>query len=435
MEGDERQRRQYDQANYPSARGFGQTPRGVPSSHSSGSNVSDRFGQSQLLATRSEISAPPTVPGPAVQALAYGYTQGQQYAAQPLHGSSLQYTPDFSPPDTQRQQQFPQYASSMMYNVPPQTQQQSPYESVSQYQPRQSAAIEVLTTQFGVPQYFNPSEPTSAAGPAVPQQYASAQFQQPMTYPPQQASLARSTNPSSYQSSMADFAQPIASEALEQQELTLDSSSYDDAYNQYQNALKLTFENTRSGRLIEAGQSLLEISEWLLGHAVELGRPTFARKSPSIPTEHLQGLVRDEQELHSDRIKLWNEFNTCWLAVLQRQKENTQEMLDTGQPPRPPQSILQEDFLERMGKELVQLCDTMERHGLVDYQMGVWEEEIIHGERASSSFRNGSVHTAYPNRHTVLTECLGLLEGDDEDPPVAASSTQVGPSAMGSGSR
>lgn len=435
MEGDERQRRQYDQANYPSARGFGQTPRGVPSSHSSGSNVSDRFGQSQLLATRSEISAPPTVPGPAAQALAYGYTQGQQYAAQPLHGSSLQYTPDFSPPDTQRQQQFPQYASNMMYNVPPQTQQQSPYESVSQYQPRQSAAIEVLTTQFGVPQYFNPSEPTSAAGPAVPQQYASAQFQQPMTYPPQQASLARSTNPSPYQSSMADFAQPIASEALEQQELTLDSSSYDDAYNQYQNALKLTFENTRSGRLIEAGQSLLEISEWLLGHAVELGRPTFARKSPSIRTEHLQGLVRDEQELHSDRIKLWNEFNTCWLAVLQRQKENTQEMLDTGQPPRPPQSILQEDFLERMGKELVQLCDTMERHGLVDYQMGVWEEEIIHGEQASSSFRNGSVHIAYPNHHTVLTECLGLLEGDDEDPPVAATSTQVGPSAMGSGSR
>ncbi|KAI4129953.1 MAG: hypothetical protein LQ347_003558 [Umbilicaria vellea] len=435
MEGDERQRRQYDQANYPSARGFGQPPRGVSSSHSSGSNVPDRFGQSQLLATRSEMSAPPAVPGPAAQALAYGYTQGQHYAAQPLHGSSLQYTPEFSPPDTQRQHQFPQYASSMMYNVPPQTQQQSPYESVSQYQPRQSAALEVLTTQFGVPQYFNPSEPTSAAGPAVPQQYASAQFQQPMSYPPQQASLARSTNPSPYQSSMADFAQPIASEVLEQQELALDSSSYDDAYNQYQNALKLTFENTRSGRLIEAGQSLLEISEWLLGHAVELGRPTFVHRSPSIPTEHLEGLVRDERELHSDRIKLWNEFNTCWLAVLQRQKENTQEMLDTGQPPRPPQSILQEEFLERMGKELVRLCDTMERHGLVDYQMGVWEEEIIHSKQASSSFRNRSVHLANSNHHTVLTECLDLLEGDDVDPPVAATSTQVGPPGMGSGSR
>ena len=271
MEGDERQRRQYDQSHYPSARGFGPTPRGVPSSSSS-SNVSDRFGQSQMLATRPETSAPPAVPGPSTQALAYGYTQGQQYAGQPLQGSSLQYTPDFSPPDPQRQQHFPQYASHMMYNVPQQAQQQSQYESVPQYQPRQSAAIEVLSTQFGVPQYFNPSEPTSAAGPAVPQQYASTQFQQPMSYPQQAASLGRSTNPPPYQTGMADFAQPIATDVLEQQGLALDSSSYDDAYNQYQNALKLTFENTRSGRLIEAGQSLLEISEWLLGHAVELGR-------------------------------------------------------------------------------------------------------------------------------------------------------------------
>lgn len=37
-------------------------------------------------------------------------------------------------------------------------------------------------------------------------------------------------------------------------------------------------------------------------------------------------------------------------------------------------------MLERMGDEVVRLCDTMERHGLVDYQMGVWEEEIISSE-------------------------------------------------------
>jgi len=89
------------------------------------------------------------------------------------------------------------------------------------------------------------------------------------------------------------------------------------------------------------------------------------------------GLTKDEEELHGERIKLWNDFNTCWLAVLQKQKDTTQEMIDLGQPPVPPQSYLQEDFLEKMGRELVRLCDGMERHGLVDYQMGVWEEEII----------------------------------------------------------
>lgn len=89
------------------------------------------------------------------------------------------------------------------------------------------------------------------------------------------------------------------------------------------------------------------------------------------------GLTKDEEELHGERIKLWNDFNTCWLAVLQKQKDTTQEMIDLGQRPVPPQSYLQEDFLEKMGRELVRLCDGMERHGLVDYQMGVWEEEII----------------------------------------------------------
>ena len=54
-------------------------------------------------------------------------------------------------------------------------------------------------------------------------------------------------------------------------------------------------------------------------------------------------------------------------------------MIDSGQPPPAPQNILQENFLERMGRELVRMCDALERHGLVDYQMGVWEEEIMSG--------------------------------------------------------
>ena len=94
----------------------------------------------------------------------------------------------------------------------------------------------------------------------------------------------------------------------------------------------------------------------------------------------LPGLTKDEQELQEQRIKLWNDFNSCWLVVLQRQKDITQEMIDSGQPPPQPQNILQEDFLERMARELVRMCDSMERHGLVDYQMGVWEEEIMSGE-------------------------------------------------------
>jgi hypothetical protein len=74
---------------------------------------------------------------------------------------------------------------------------------------------------------------------------------------------------------------------------------------------------------------------------------------------------------------MWNDFNTCWMAVLQKQKDMTRQMLETGRSPRRRYSLMAEPFLEKLGRELVRLCDGMERHGLVDYQMGVWEEEII----------------------------------------------------------
>lgn len=60
------------------------------------------------------------------------------------------------------------------------------------------------------------------------------------------------------------------------------------------------------------------------------------------------------------------------------QKDLTQSLLQTGQQP-PHASLLSAGSMEQIGKELIQLCDQLEQHGLVDYQMGVWEEEILSG--------------------------------------------------------
>lgn len=89
------------------------------------------------------------------------------------------------------------------------------------------------------------------------------------------------------------------------------------------------------------------------------------------------GLVRDDETHYAQRLKLWEEFNTCWLATLQKQKAMTQEMVHTGQRPQPPKTLIDYDSIEKMGTQLIKNCDTMEKHGLVDYQMGVWEEEIV----------------------------------------------------------
>lgn len=62
---------------------------------------------------------------------------------------------------------------------------------------------------------------------------------------------------------------------------------------------------------------------------------------------------------------------------MQRQHDLTQEMIQSGQALHDSQSIISVQSLEQLARELVRLCDDVEKHGLVDYQMGVAEEVIM----------------------------------------------------------
>ena len=92
-------------------------------------------------------------------------------------------------------------------------------------------------------------------------------------------------------------------------------------------------------------------------------------------------VVADDTAVHNQKLGVWTEFNLCWLALLQGQKENTEQEISSNQNPADMDHLISAKFLERMGTELVRLCDNIERHGLVDYEMGVAEEEIINGKR------------------------------------------------------
>ena len=61
-------------------------------------------------------------------------------------------------------------------------------------------------------------------------------------------------------------------------------------------------------------------------------------------------------------------------------------------------SILPVGTIQAMVDELIRLCDSVEQHGLVDYDRGVWEEEIT----------------------SVFSQCLDLLE------PETSSQAQQG---------
>lgn len=90
------------------------------------------------------------------------------------------------------------------------------------------------------------------------------------------------------------------------------------------------------------------------------------------------GIFRDDVQIYPYQMRLWNDFNICWLSVCQMQRDLTQEIIQSGQQ-RSRVSLISAEYLDHMGKQLIRLCDQVEEHGLVDYQIGFWEEEILSG--------------------------------------------------------
>jgi len=54
------------------------------------------------------------------------------------------------------------------------------------------------------------------------------------------------------------------------------------------------------------------------------------------------------------------------------------------------QNTLSKETLERLGDRITSQCDELEKLGLVDYQMGVWEEELVDSEQTAviSEYQN-----------------------------------------------
>ncbi|KAI8932682.1 hypothetical protein NX059_010176 [Plenodomus lindquistii] len=349
-------------------------------------SASDRFRNAPL-------TAPPTTLPSSGRAQGYGYAYGEgaQFTST-IQPSGVSYSAQDYAAQQQQQaqrptQQYSPYGQSVMYGVSGAQGSASgsaQYESVAPYQQQdRDSAIQVLGTGFAVA----PTQPYYESGPTSAPVASSVSSTYPsLGYSATQSQVGREPLAPAYNATgMTDPHQSSAQGSYSQayNEPQGSGNEYDDFYNNYQTELKKTFEYVRDSRLSEAGAQLYRLSDWLLHWAETLG------------------LVRDDETHYQQRLKLWEEFNTCWLATLQKQKSATQDMINTGQRPQPPQSLIDYDALEKMGTQLVKNCDAMEKHGLVDYQMGVWEEEIV----------------------AMLTSCLDLLEEVGGGPSAQRSST------------
>ncbi|KAB8254710.1 hypothetical protein BDV32DRAFT_142656 [Aspergillus pseudonomiae] len=255
-----------------------------------------------------------------------GSLQGDELQPYPSLRDQQQRPPQ--PQQHQLQPPFAPYEPEMVYGISPQAPAQAPYEVVTPYSARPSAAIDDLSGQFPVPQYFPPNEPTGAGVPAVGVPYLTSvpTYNQP-------GPIGRPTGSQPFPTTMTDMPPggtagrfDLSSSQQPPQQApsqgVSEPTTLTDAYGQFQRALRGTLDNARTGRLEEASRSLLEISEWLVTNAREL------------------------------------------------------DMLRTHRQP-PHTTLLNDDVMDTLGKELIQLCDRVEQFGLVDYQMGIWEEEIL----------------------------------------------------------
>lgn len=70
----------------------------------------------------------------------------------------------------------------------------------------------------------------------------------------------------------------------------------------------------------------------------------------------------------------------------------TQDLISTGRQPVQT-SLLSRDSMEAMGTSLIRLCDQLQQHGLVDYQMGIWEQEILSGKVIPNAVKIAEINT------------------------------------------
>lgn len=143
-----------------------------------------------------------------------------------------------------------------------------------QYQQRQSAAIEVMSSQLGqIPQYMQQGEQAGLRMPSAATNYGSSQAEQ--TQHPA-TTVQRGALPSQYSQEAVDYGvveerqsqqptQPPPPSAAEQEALLQE-------FRQYELHLRTTFEDIIAGRVTDASEKIIGISRWLVGSVVPLGK-------------------------------------------------------------------------------------------------------------------------------------------------------------------
>ncbi|OBT97469.1 hypothetical protein VE01_04264 [Pseudogymnoascus verrucosus] len=236
----------------------------------------------------------------------------------------MTYQTEYAQEPRQQQTSYASYDSNLTYGMGQQPLGGLMYESSQQFNQQQSAAGQVLSNT-------NPFYPTE--------------------------SMANQIHSGIYPGPAGSIGLPqTRQESTGGPEI---SATIDHGYRRCSADLGQIFQNISDGRLAVAGQLLSSFSEWLISHVEDME------------------LTVDDTAQEEVRSKLWDDFNNAWLALMHKQMTLTRGLLEAGITLQQPQ-LMTAEVISKICTDLLKLDDEyLEKHGLINYQYGVLEDQII----------------------------------------------------------
>ncbi|KAJ1679731.1 hypothetical protein EV182_001443 [Spiromyces aspiralis] len=113
--------------------------------------------------------------------------------------------------------------------------------------------------------------------------------------------------------------------------------------------LKAVVGKIEAGRILESFDTLSRVTDAIVTNCESLG---LAAEKPVF-----EGF---------DRISFWRALNHCWIFALKHTDAATSEV-----------QRLHEEHLLHLQESIEKWCDVLQKYGLVDYEMGFWELDIM----------------------------------------------------------
>ncbi|KAF7726978.1 hypothetical protein EC973_008173 [Apophysomyces ossiformis] len=154
------------------------------------------------------------------------------------------------------------------------------------------------------------------------------------------------------------------------------------SFEEIQKQLKKTLDHVEQRNMVSGFQTLSKATSAVVDHCEQLG------------------LTSDDHPYNAiDREQFWAGLNNCWLYALAQRQEPSSEA-----------ERLTDQHLYGLREMVVAWADKLERFGLVDYEMGWWEADILAAIDAILAMNYAAAQAA---AQAVVAQAAAALFGED----------------------